>query len=193
MWAALGICAVLVLGAMALLTRNVRATRQERAAAEARAELEEQTRLSLWRLDAAGAAVLLRENQRPPADYGVSRSQRQSRCVKISAAAREETIRGITGRSSPFSHQSCIFTAGRSTRDCRVRGSGSSGAVGGGHIDGAISIPVQQLAGRMDELRDKTTQIVVYCQSGGRSAMAKRLLESNGFTNVHDMGGIAQW
>ena len=64
---------------------------------------------------------------------------------------------------------------------------------GGGHIDGAISIPVQHLAGRMDELGDKTTQIVVYCQSGGRSAMAKRLLESNGFTNVHDMGGIAQW
>ena len=71
-WAALGACAVLVLGAMALLTRNVRASQQERAAAEARAELEEQTRLSLWRLDAAGAAILLRENQRPPADYGVS-------------------------------------------------------------------------------------------------------------------------
>jgi signal transduction histidine kinase len=71
-WAALGVCAVLVLGAMALLTRNVRASQQERAAAEARAELEEQTRLSLWRLDAAGAAILLRENQRPPADYGVS-------------------------------------------------------------------------------------------------------------------------
>lgn len=64
---------------------------------------------------------------------------------------------------------------------------------GGGHIDGAISIPVLELAGRMGELGEKTAQIVVYCQSGGRSAMAKRLLESNGFTNVHDMGGIAQW
>jgi phage shock protein E len=63
----------------------------------------------------------------------------------------------------------------------------------GGHIDGAISIPVQELAGRMGELGDKTDQIVVYCQSGGRSAMAKRLLEGNGFANVHDLGGIAQW
>ncbi len=71
-WAALGACAVLVLGAMALLTRNVQASQQERAAAEARAELEEQTRLSLWRLDAAGAAILLRENQRPPSDYSES-------------------------------------------------------------------------------------------------------------------------
>lgn len=63
----------------------------------------------------------------------------------------------------------------------------------GGHIDGAISIPVQELVGRMGELGDKTGPIVVYCQSGGRSAMAKRLLEGNGFTKVHDLGGIAQW
>ncbi len=68
-WAALAACAVLVLGAMAMLTRNVRATQREWAVAEARANLEEQTRLALWRMDAAGAAILLRENQRPPADY----------------------------------------------------------------------------------------------------------------------------
>jgi rhodanese-related sulfurtransferase len=64
---------------------------------------------------------------------------------------------------------------------------------GGGHIDGAISIPVQELGGRVGELGDKTGQIVVYCQSGARSSMAKRLLESHGFTNVHDLGSIAQW
>ena len=49
------------------------------------------------------------------------------------------------------------------------------------------------LAGRMDELGEKNGEIVVYCQSGGRSAMAKRLLESNGFTKVHDLGGIGHW
>ncbi|MBW2224987.1 MAG: rhodanese-like domain-containing protein [Deltaproteobacteria bacterium] len=64
---------------------------------------------------------------------------------------------------------------------------------GGGHIDGAINIPIQELSGRVDELDDKNHQIVVYCQSGGRSAMAKRLLERDGFTSVHDLGGIAQW
>jgi phage shock protein E len=63
----------------------------------------------------------------------------------------------------------------------------------GRHIDGALSIPVQELSGRMDELGGKTGEIVVYCQSGSRSAMAKRLLENNGFTNVHDMGGIGKW
>ena len=64
---------------------------------------------------------------------------------------------------------------------------------GGGHIDGAINIPIQELSGRVDELDDKNHQIVVYCQSGGRSAMAKRLLERDGFTSVHDLGGLAQW
>jgi phage shock protein E len=64
---------------------------------------------------------------------------------------------------------------------------------GGGHISGAINIPVQELAGRTDDLGDKGRQIVVYCQSGGRSAMAKRLLESQGFSNVHDLGGMGQW
>jgi len=62
-----------------------------------------------------------------------------------------------------------------------------------GHIDGAVSIPVQELAGRIAELGGKNGEIVVYCQSGSRSATAKRLLENNGFTNVHDMGGIGQW
>ena len=49
----------------------------------------------------------------------------------------------------------------------------------GGHIDGAVSIPIQQLSGRLGELGDKSDTIVVYCQSGSRSAMARRLLERN--------------
>lgn len=62
-----------------------------------------------------------------------------------------------------------------------------------GSIEGSINIPIQELSGRMDELGDKEREIVVYCQSGSRSAMAKRLLERNGFTKVHDLGGIGRW
>jgi len=72
--------------------------------------------------------------------------------------------------------------------DVRTEGEYSDGG-----IDGSVNIPIQELAGRMDELGPKDGGIVVYCQSGGRSAMAKRLLESNGFGNVHDLGGIGQW
>jgi phage shock protein E len=69
----------------------------------------------------------------------------------------------------------------------------SAGEFAGGHIEGAINIPMQDLKGRLDELGDNRSEIVVYCQSGGRSAIAKRLLERNGFENVHDLGGIGQW
>ena len=41
--------------------------------------------------------------------------------------------------------------------------------------------------------RSRATQSSLYCQSGGRSAMAKRLLESKGFTQVHDMGSMRSW
>lgn len=63
----------------------------------------------------------------------------------------------------------------------------------GGHIDGAINIPIQELSRRMGELGDGSGQIVVYCASGGRSAMAKRMLEHEGFEHVHDLGGIRRW
>ena len=68
-WATLALCGVMVLGAMAWLTRGVLASERERAGAEARADLEECTRLALWRMDAAGAAVVSGENRHPPADY----------------------------------------------------------------------------------------------------------------------------
>ena len=69
----------------------------------------------------------------------------------------------------------------------------SPGEFSGGHIEGAISIPIQELAARVDELGDQSGPIVLYCQSGARSAMAKRLLESKGFTDIHDMGSMGSW
>ncbi len=64
----------------------------------------------------------------------------------------------------------------------------------GGHIEGAINIPVQELPRRLDELgNDKAREVVVYCQSGGRSAIAKRILQSNGFESIYDLGRIDQW
>lgn len=62
-----------------------------------------------------------------------------------------------------------------------------------GHIDGAINIPIHQLPARLAELGPETQDIVVYCASGGRSNLAKRLLESNGFNEVYDLGGMDDW
>ncbi len=75
-WLALAVCAATVLGAMTWLTRGVldaeraRLTAQrDQAAAEARADLEERTRLALWRMDALGAGIVLRENLVTAEDY----------------------------------------------------------------------------------------------------------------------------
>lgn len=63
-----------------------------------------------------------------------------------------------------------------------------------GHIDGAINIPVQQLAQRLSELGDKKdTPIVVYCRSGARSAQATSILRGAGFSAVQDIGPMSAW
>lgn len=59
-----------------------------------------------------------------------------------------------------------------------------------GHIDGATNIPVQELEERLDELGAKDAALVVYCRTGRRSAIAKRLLEAAGWTKVHDAGAM---
>jgi rhodanese-related sulfurtransferase len=61
----------------------------------------------------------------------------------------------------------------------------------GGHIEGAINIPVQNLEARLSEV-PKERALVVYCRSGGRSARAMRMLKEKGYT-VFDLGGMGNW
>jgi len=62
-----------------------------------------------------------------------------------------------------------------------------------GHLPGVANIPVGYLTERLDEIpRDRP--LVVYCQSGGRSAIAASLLRSSGLDNVLNLaGGYAEW
>jgi len=68
-WGVLGVCGLLIAGAMGWFTWKMLELERGRALAEARADLEERTRLALWRMDAVGAAILLGENRRPPGAY----------------------------------------------------------------------------------------------------------------------------
>ncbi len=63
-----------------------------------------------------------------------------------------------------------------------------------GHLRGAILIPVQELAQRLNELdRYKNRPMVVYCRIGHRSKRAQGILESHGFRAANMTGGITQW
>ena len=62
------------------------------------------------------------------------------------------------------------------------------------HIKGAVLIPVDEIEFRAEsKLPDKSAVILVYCQSGGRSARAAKLLADMGYTNVSNFGGIMGW
>lgn len=65
----------------------------------------------------------------------------------------------------------------------------SKGEYAGGHIKGSINIPVDQLSGNLNKLKDKNKVIITCCASGMRSASAKGILTSNGFTKVYNGGG----
>ena len=59
------------------------------------------------------------------------------------------------------------------------------------HIGGAVNIPVDELASRIEELGLHGTPIGLYCKSGARASVAELTLIAAGFTNVMNLGGIS--
>ena len=59
-------------------------------------------------------------------------------------------------------------------------------------LDGAVVIPLGQLADRVGEL-DPTVPVVAYCHYGTRSERARLFLEANGFDVRNLAGGIEAW
>jgi rhodanese-related sulfurtransferase len=55
---------------------------------------------------------------------------------------------------------------------------------------GGIHVPLGQLSMSMDKLTPhRYEEIIVYCRSGKRSAMAQELLRQSGFKNVRNLEG----
>ena len=59
-----------------------------------------------------------------------------------------------------------------------------------GHIDGAVNIPVDQVAA--SDAFEGQDRIVVYCRSGRRSAAAAQELAGRGY-EVLDLGPMTAW
>lgn len=62
-----------------------------------------------------------------------------------------------------------------------------------GHIPGSKNVPLQSLENIKDAVEDPTTPVFVYCYSGARSRQAAAMLGGMGYTNVKNIGGIADW
>jgi rhodanese-related sulfurtransferase len=69
-----------------------------------------------------------------------------------------------------------------------------------GKVAGAVHVSRGMLEFRADpELPshdrafDKGKTVIVYCASGGRSALAGKLLKDLGYANVYNLGGFKDW
>lgn len=67
------------------------------------------------------------------------------------------------------------------------------GEFAAGHVEGAVNIPYEQISTGITSVKGlgKDSPILVYCQSGRRSAIAKDALDRLGFRSVHDGGGMS--
>jgi len=65
----------------------------------------------------------------------------------------------------------------------------TAGEYGGGHIEGFVNIPVDDLRERLDEI-PKDRPVYVICQSGLRSYIASRILAGHGYDAHNFCGGF---
>jgi rhodanese-related sulfurtransferase len=69
-----------------------------------------------------------------------------------------------------------------------------------GKVAGAVHVSRGMLEFRADpelpshdKAFDKGKTVIVYCASGGRSALAGKLLKDLGYANVYNLGGFKDW
>lgn len=62
-----------------------------------------------------------------------------------------------------------------------------------GHLKGAVNIPLDRIEQTIDSIEglEKTSAILLYCQSGARSAFACQMLAQRGFTRAMNGGAMA--
>ncbi len=69
-----------------------------------------------------------------------------------------------------------------------------------GKVPGALNVSRGMLEFRADPASpyhdkqfDASKEVIVYCASGGRSALSGKLLQEMGYTKVHNLGGFKDW
>ncbi len=92
------------------------------------------------------------------------------------------TIKDLLGMG-PKTDYAELVKAGAIILDVRSKGEFLSG-----HIKGSVNIPVDQLSNNLNKIKDKNVTIITCCASGMRSATARSILKTSGFTTVFNGG-----
>ncbi len=69
----------------------------------------------------------------------------------------------------------------------------SSGEFAMSQLPGSINLPLQEINMAGNGELNKSTPVIVFCQSGQRSQIAVHILLSLGFNNVYNMGSYQSW
>lgn len=85
--------------------------------------------------------------------------------------------------AKPATDYKALMKEGAVILDVRTKGEFSSG-----HIAGALNLPLDTLGKDCVKIKKEKT-IITCCASGMRSASARRLLQSKGYTHVFNGGG----
>ncbi|MGB7769439.1 MAG: rhodanese-like domain-containing protein [Verrucomicrobiia bacterium] len=68
-----------------------------------------------------------------------------------------------------------------------------AGEFNSGHLPAAINLPLAEIETALPrQVKDKNQVLLLHCQSGMRSGLAKNKLESLGYTNVFNLGSLAR-
>lgn len=63
----------------------------------------------------------------------------------------------------------------------------------GGHVPGAVNLPLSEMTAAREMIGAGDRPVIVYCQSGARSARAAAVLRAGGWENVYDLGSVGCW
>ncbi len=91
-------------------------------------------------------------------------------------------IKKLFGIGGPKVDLADLISNGATIVDVRT-----SGEYAGGHIQGAVNIPLAALGSQMSNIR-KDKPVITCCASGMRSGSARSMLLANGFKEVYNAG-----
>jgi phage shock protein E len=63
----------------------------------------------------------------------------------------------------------------------------------GGHLPGAVNVPYDEVGLRLGEVGPAATEVVLYCRTGRRSALAAEALRRHGYGKLYDLGPMSGW
>lgn len=61
-----------------------------------------------------------------------------------------------------------------------------------GEVEGAILIPMNEIPSKIEEIRNFSTPLIVFCRSGIRSEKIVNYLKKEGFNDIYNGGGFKE-